>query len=86
MTGNCTALHCSATVVPPHVVWVGRVVIGRKPDQTFRSALPVVEPHFWVENRSPPRLPSWESRSTGRAMALPVSSFHGWSARPPIQL
>ena len=41
----------------PHGVWVGRVVIGRKSDQTFRFALSVVEPHFWGENRSPPRLP-----------------------------
>ena len=44
-------------MVPPHVVCVGRVVTGRKSDQTFRSALSVVEPHFWGKNRSPSLAP-----------------------------
>ena len=45
-----------------------------------------MEPHFGGESRPPPYLPSGVSWSTGRAIPLPVSSFHGWSVRPPTDL
>ena len=39
---------------PTHVVWIGRVVTGRRFDQTSCSALSDAEPHLWAKP-TPPR-------------------------------
>ena len=70
--------------MPPHVVWVGRVVIGRKSDQTFHSALLVVEPHFWGKT-DPPSLappPGRAGRPVGPRLCRCRLFVAGLSIRP----
>ena len=78
-------MHCIALQRirgAPHVVWVGRVVIGHKSDQTFRSALSVVEPHFWGENRSPPRLPPFLGELVDRSGHGSAGVVFSWLVCP----
>ena len=66
------------------LVWVGRVVIGRKIDCTSCSALSAAEPLLWGSTRFPP--PLLPPERAGRPVALPVSSYRGLSVHPPTDL
>ena len=65
-----------------HLVWVGRVMVGRRSNHSF----PRLRPRsciFGVQADPPLVLsPSWEGWSTGWAMGLPVSLLP-WVVCPP---
>ena len=73
--------------MPSHDVWVGHGVIGRNSTKRLAPRCRSWS-RIFGEKTDPPIAcpPSWESWSTGRAIALPVSSLHGWSVCPPTDL
>ena len=63
----------SARRCPPHVMWVGSVVIGRKVDHSSCSALSDAGPHPWGSNQPPPPLALPVGGLVDRSGLLPVS-------------
>ena len=70
-------------MVPPHVVWVGHVAIGRNSTKRLAPCCQSWSRTFWGESRSPPRLPSLLGELVDRSSAgiapswLVCPSAHG---------